>query len=121
MISHTLNVLKYVLPFVDNIISHSMYIICYIHTKLTNSKIKGLLSMGSWAFFQERFVAYSRFLSCGCVWCRTGVKDNMLNKCLNISTVGRLKANKMKPKVTAVDKPIATPSPTKQRRLNSNQ
>ena len=65
--------------------------------------MKGILSMGSWAFFQEKYVAYSRFLSCGCVWCQTGVKYNMLNKCLNVSTVGKLTAHKMKPKVPAVD------------------
>ena len=69
--------------------------------------------MGSWAFFQEKYVAYSRFLSCCCVWCRTGKKNNMVDKCVNISTVGKLKAHKM----NALD--VDSPSPNKRRRLDS--
>ena len=73
--------------------------------------------MGSWAFYQEKYIAYSRFLSCGCIWCQTGVKDNMINKCLNRSTVGQLKAYSMKPKGSAVE-PIVTQPPAKRMRLN---
>ena len=67
--------------------------------------------MGSWGFFQEKYVAYSRFLSCYCVWCRTGIKNNMINKCVNASTVGKLKLHRMKP--------IDSQSPNKRRRLDS--
>ena len=76
--------------------------------------------MGSWAFYQEPNIAYSRFLSCGCVECQTGIKYNMLNKCLNSSTVGVLKAHKMKPIVSVFDRPTGTPSPNKRMRLNTD-
>ena len=55
--------------------------------------------MGSWWFFKEKYVAYSRFLSCSCRWCKTGIKDNIINKCINSSTVGRLMRWELKPKV----------------------
>lgn len=76
--------------------------------------------MGSWAFYQEQNIAYSRFLSCCCVECQTGIKYNMLNKCINTSTVGILKAHKMKPIVSPSNKPIDISYPNKRRRLNSD-
>ena len=93
---------------------------------MTN-KIPGILNMGSWCFFQEKYVAYSRFLSCSCRYCMTGVKDDMIKKCVNVSTVGRLTRRDMKPKAR---EPVQTNStsnhnrsagvqpPNKRRKIN---
>lgn len=93
-----------------------------------DNKIPGILNMGSWAFFQEKGVAYSRFLSCCCCYCKTGIKENMINKCLNVSTVGRLTPIDMIPKAQATvhtnsrpnnnSRPIGIPPANKRRRIN---
>ena len=54
--------------------------------------------MGSWAFYQEPHVGYSRFLSFGCVYCTSGDKTDMY-KCVNRSTVGVSKRQEIKPKI----------------------
>ena len=55
--------------------------------QVVKGSVRGILSMGSWAFFQEPHVGYSRFLSCSCCYCVSGDKAN-IDKCLNKSTVG---------------------------------
>ena len=80
--------------------------------------------MGSWCFFKEKYVGYSRFLSCNCRWCKTGIKDNMINKCLNVSTVGRLTRWVFKPKVNKSvnannnNRPCNEPPLNKRRKTN---
>ena len=101
---------------------HSIYNTIHIAICDTGSSgnVKGILSIWVGGVSFRRNIGYSSFLSCCYVWCRTCIKENLLNKCVNASAFGRLKRHFIKPKVLN-DNPLEYPfisPPNKRRKLN---